>query len=135
MKNLSKLLSIMMIVLMPLSAMSCDDDNDMNEPETNTIADFVAGNSNYSSLLAALIKADLVNTLKGDGPFTVFAPVNAAFSLFLSANGFANLDAVPTDALKQILLNHVVSGSVKSTDLTTGYIQTLSTAAPNNINL
>lgn len=125
----------MLIVLLPLSAMSCDDNNDMDEPETNTIADFVAGNSNYSSLLAALVKADLVETLKGDGPFTVFAPDNAAFSLFLSANGFANLDAVPVVALKQILLNHVVSGSVKSTDLTTGYIQTLSTATPNNLNI
>ncbi|HSQ47796.1 MAG TPA: fasciclin domain-containing protein [Lutibacter sp.] len=135
MKNLAKFLSLMLIVLLPLSAMSCDDNNDMDEPETNTIADFVAGNSNYSSLLAALIKADLVNTLKGAGPFTVFAPDNAAFSLFLSANGFANLDAVPVSALKQILLNHVVSGAVKSTDLTTGYISTLSTAAPNNLNI
>ncbi len=135
MNNLSKLLSLMLIVLLPLSAMSCDDNNNMNEPETNTIADFVAGNSNYSSLLAALIKADLVDTLKGDGPFTVFAPDNAAFSVFLSTNGFANLDAVPADALKQILLNHVVSGAVKSTDLTTGYIQTLSTATPNNSNI
>ena len=135
MKNLAKFLSLMLIVLLPLSAMSCDDNNDMDEPETNTIADFVAGNNNYSSLLAALIKADLVNTLKGAGPFTVFAPDNAAFSLFLSANGFANLDAVPVSALKQILLNHVVSGAVKSTDLTTGYISTLSTAAPNNLNI
>lgn len=135
MKNLAKFLSLMLIVLLPLSAISCDDNNDMDEPETNTIADFVAGNSNYSSLLAALIKADLVNTLKGAGPFTVFAPDNAAFSLFLSANGFANLDAVPVSALKQILLNHVVSGAVKSTDLTTGYISTLSTAAPNNLNI
>jgi uncharacterized surface protein with fasciclin (FAS1) repeats len=135
MKNLAKFLSLMLIVLLPLSAMSCDDNNDMDEPETNTIADFVAGNSNYSSLLAALIKADLVNTLKGAGPFTVFAPDNAAFSAFLTANGFANLDAVPADALKQILLNHVVSGAVKSTDLTTGYVQTLSTATPNNSNM
>ena len=132
MKNLAKFLSLMLIVLLPLSAISCDDNDEMNEPETNTIADFVAGNNNYSSLLAALIKADLVDTLNGNGPYTVFAPDNAAFSLFLSTNGFANLDAVPVDVLKQILLNHVVSGAVKSTDLTTGYIKTLSTATPNN---
>ncbi|MFO7673607.1 MAG: fasciclin domain-containing protein [Lutibacter sp.] len=136
MKNITKFLKVFTIVVLSVSVMACDDNNEMEEDQTNTIADFVVENSNnYSSLLAALTKADLVETLKGDGPFTVFAPDNAAFSLFLSTNGFANLDAVPVSALKQILLNHVVSGAVKSTDLTTGYISTLSTAAPNNLNI
>ncbi len=136
MENIAKFLKVFMIVVLSVSVLACNDDNDMEETQTNTIADFVVENSNnYSSLLAALTKADLVETLKGAGPFTVFAPDNAAFSAFLSANGFANLDAVPVATLKQILLNHVVSGAVKSTDLTTGYIQTLSTATPNNSNL
>ena len=137
MKNLAKFLNLLIIVVLSVSVLSCNDDDEMEglqvELQTNTIADFVVNNSNnYSSLLAALTKANLVETLSGNGPFTVFAPDNAAFSAFLSANGFANLDAVPEDALRQILLNHVVSGAVKSTDLTTGYIQTLSTATPNN---
>ena len=137
MKNLAKFLNLLIIVVLSVSVLSCNDDDEMEglqvELQTNTIADFVVDNSNnYSSLLAALTKANLVETLSGNGPFTVFAPDNDAFSAFLSANGFANLDAVPEDALRQILLNHVVSGAVKSTDLTTGYIQTLSTATPNN---
>ncbi|RXP49551.1 fasciclin domain-containing protein, partial [Lutibacter sp. HS1-25] len=56
---------------------------------------------------------------------------NAAFSAFLANAGFANLDAVPVDALTQILLNHVVQGDVRSNDLGTGYISSLSTATPN----
>jgi uncharacterized surface protein with fasciclin (FAS1) repeats len=56
--------------------------------------------------------------LQGTGPFTVFAPTNAAFTTFLSTAGYASINDVPK-ALTQILLNHVVSGSVKSTDLTT----------------
>ena len=107
----------------------------LQEP-SNTIADFVVANSNnYSSLLAALQKADLVETLSGEGQFTVFAPNNDAFASFLSNLGFSSLDDVPVDVLKQILLNHVVSGAVQSSNLSNGYIQTLSTATPNGANM
>jgi len=66
MKNLAKFLNLLVIVVLSVSVLSCDDSNEMEEPQTNTIADFVVANSNnYSSLLAALTKADLVDTLKG----------------------------------------------------------------------
>lgn len=78
----------------------------------------------FSTLVTALNRAGLVSLLEGDGPFTVFAPTNDAFAAFLTANGFASLDAVPTATLTQILLNHVISGEVLSTDLTTGYVNT-----------
>ncbi|RXP51594.1 fasciclin domain-containing protein [Lutibacter sp. HS1-25] len=135
MKNLKNLLSLFLIIFISVSIVSCDDDDDddkMPVEMKNTVADFVVANqANYSSLLAALQKANLVETLKGTGPFTVFAPDNAAFSAFLANAGFANLDAVPVDALTQILLNHVVQGDVRSNDLGTGYISSLSTATPN----
>lgn len=113
---------------------SCGDDD--TTPTTNTIADFVSNNSDYSSLLAALQRADggLVNVLSS-GEYTVFAPNNAAFSAFLQAKGFSSLEDVPTDVLSQILLNHVVSGTVRSSDLTTGYINNASTATPNGANM
>ncbi|MFL2940630.1 MAG: fasciclin domain-containing protein, partial [Candidatus Poseidoniales archaeon] len=73
----------------------------------------------HSSLVAALVKANLVDTLKGEGPFTVFAPTDEAFA----AAGI-NLDDYDTDekitALAGILTYHVVSGKVMSTDLTDG---------------
>ena len=75
-----------------------------------------------------------MNILGGDGPFTVLAPTNEAFAAFLSANGFSNLEEVPTDVLSQILLNHVIMANVTASDLTTtgaGYTNT-SASGPNN---
>lgn len=95
-------------------------------PETDIVE--VATAENLNSLLAALERADLANTLKGDGPFTVFAPTDEAFSSFLSSNGFASVDAVPTATLQQLLLNHVVSGRIDSAplaDLQRNYLQNL----------
>jgi uncharacterized surface protein with fasciclin (FAS1) repeats len=136
MKNSKKLFKLLLLMLISISVVSCDDNDNNDEIKTNTIADFVVANSeNYSSLLAALQKADLVETLKGEGPFTVFAPNNDAFATFLLSAGFNSLEEVPVDALTQILLNHVVSGAVQSGDLSTGYIETLSTATPNMANI
>ncbi|MDV7188208.1 fasciclin domain-containing protein [Lutibacter sp. TH_r2] len=140
MKKLLTILPIITIAFMAITFTSCDDDddNEIMEPTTNSIVDFVTENSdNYGMLLDALIKADgdLATVLGGDGPFTVFAPNDTAFGTFLSANGFNSVDEVPTDVLSQILLNHVVSGSVQSSSLSTGYINSLSTATPNGENM
>lgn len=140
MKTLLKLQTIILVIASMMLFTSCDDNDNDNSmmDESYTIADFVVANqANYSSLLAALDKAGLVETLQGEGPFTVFAPDNDAFAAFLGAAGFASLDDVPTDALTQILLNHVVMGSVESSALSTGYIETMATATPNmsNVNM
>ncbi|QLE01947.1 fasciclin domain-containing protein [Galbibacter sp. BG1] len=95
-----------------------------------TIAGFVSMNDDYSSLLAAVQKAGLVETLSAeDAELTVFAPNNAAFAAFLEANSFASLDDVPEDVLTQVLLNHVIAGEVMSGDLSTMYGSTMATNA------
>jgi len=82
--------------------------------------------NSFSSLLAALERADLVTPfVGGSGNLTVFAPTNDAFSTFLADNGFSSLEEVPVDLLSKVLLNHVVVGTNLSTDLTTGYISSL----------
>jgi uncharacterized surface protein with fasciclin (FAS1) repeats len=134
-KNLFKTVLILAVVLNAFTSCS-DDDDDYSPapmPVTNTIVDFVSGNAEYSILLEALQLADgdLPNVLAGEGPFTVFAPNNAAFTAFLSANDFNALSDIPTDMLSQVLLNHVVSGNAVSSALTTGYVSNLSTATPN----
>lgn len=79
----------------------------------------------FNILVAAVIKADLVNTLATGGPFTVFAPVDAAFAALLVERGYNSLDEIPVDVLTNVLLYHVVSGRVYSSDLETGMVATL----------
>lgn len=135
MKNVLK---IAFILFVSIGIISCSGDDDNNNEDPNagvTIAGFVADNPDYSSLLAALERADLVSVLDGTDQFTVFAPNNAAFNAFLSANDFDSLNEVPTDLLSNVLLNHVVAGSVESTELSTGYINTLAVYGATAANL
>lgn len=80
-----------------------------------TIVEIASGNRNFSTLVAAVQAAGLVDTLNGAGPFTVFAPTNSAFAKLPKAT----LDALLADpaALAQILTYHVVSGSVLAADV------------------
>ncbi len=74
-----------------------------------SIVEIAVATPELSTLVGALQSAELVDTLNGDGPFTVFAPTNAAF---------AALDAVPSgEALKEVLLYHVASGKFTAADL------------------
>ena len=86
---------------------------------TEDIPTNAAGTGVHDSLVAALVQADLVTTLEGDGPFTVFAPTDQAFT-----DAGIDLAAFDTDeeiaALADILLYHVVSGTILSTDLAEG---------------
>lgn len=126
---ISKISKFALIALMVTGFVSCSDDDEAGDiiVPSNSIADFVAANDNYSSLAAALEVADLTATLDGSANYTVFAPNNAAFNAFLSANGFASLDEVPEDLLREVLLNHVQSGVIMSSDLSTGYISSMAT--------
>ena len=133
MKNVSKIRNLALIVLFSIVAVSCDDD-DNTVVVDNTITGKASATANLSILVQALVKADLATTLKGAGPFTVFVPTNEAFTAFLANTPYATINDVPKDALTQILLNHVVTGAVKSTDLTTGYIKTLAKGTASTTN-
>ena len=140
MNTFSLLFKTVLILILSFTAFtSCNnDDETMTGPITNTIVDFVSNSPDYSILLEALQLANgnLPNVLDGEGPFTVFAPNNAAFTTFLSENNFSALSDIPTDVLTQVLLNHVVSGNAVSSSLETGYsVNSLSTATPNENNM
>ncbi len=136
MKFISNLEKIALVLFLAFGAIACsDDDDDVIIIETNTIADFVGENPDYSSLNAALVAADLKTLLDGNTEFTVFAPNNAAFTAFLAANGYANLGEVPVAVLTQILLNHVQAGVIKAADLSTGYIESGATGEASDENL
>jgi uncharacterized surface protein with fasciclin (FAS1) repeats len=83
--------------------------------KSKTIVDIAAGNPDFSTLVAALKAAGLVETLSGEGPFTVFAPTNEAFAKLPEGKVSSLLADIP--ALKNILTYHVVSGKVMASDV------------------
>lgn len=90
-----------------------------------SIVDVAVNNPTFGILVSALAKADLVETLKGDGPFTVFAPTDAAFTALFAELGVSGIADLSAEALTPILLSHVVSGNVTSGQLSDGEVQTL----------
>lgn len=91
--------------------------------QAKDIVDTAVSAGNFKTLVAALKAADLVSTLKGKGPFTVFAPTDDAFAKIPKAD----LDALLKDKakLKAVLTYHVVSGKVMSADLKPGNVRTV----------
>ncbi|SKC24150.1 fasciclin domain-containing protein, partial [Alkalitalea saponilacus] len=88
-------------------------------PGPATVVDIVVGSDVHTTLATAVTAAGLVETLQGEGPFTVFAPTDAAFDA-LEEGLLADLLADPTGALTDILLYHVVGAKAFSTDLSDG---------------
>jgi transforming growth factor-beta-induced protein len=86
-----------------------------------TVVDIIVGSPIHTTLETAVIAAGLADDLSGDGPFTVFAPTDAAFTA-LPAGVLDALLADPTGALADVLLYHVVSGQSLSTDLSNGQV-------------
>ena len=88
------------------------------------IVDTAAEAGNFETLLAAATAADLVDTLKGEGPFTVFAPTDDAFAALPEGTVESLLLPENKDQLVSILTYHVVPGKVMSTDLSDGMTAT-----------
>lgn len=86
--------------------------------EPGTIVEVASSTDGFSTLVAAVEAAGLVETLSGDGPFTVFAPTDDAFAATLDALGLTTDELLAdTDALTSILTYHVVAGEVPSSDV------------------
>ena len=81
------------------------------------IVDVAAGNGSFTTLVAAIKAAELVDTLKGDGPFTVFAPTDDAFSKLPEGTLAMLLKPENKDKLTAVLTYHVVPGKVKAADV------------------
>lgn len=144
MKSSPNFFKAMLATLLLAITFSCsNDDNGDQAPieQGQNIVEIALGTPELSILVSALQAADgnLVDLLGTDGPFTVLAPTNAAFTAFLASNNFASLEDVPTDVLAEILLNHVISADITSSDLAAsgaGYASTnASGAGGNNISI
>lgn len=85
-----------------------------SERKGQTIVEIAVSNPDFSTLVSALVKADLVDALNGPRKYTVFAPTNAAFDALAVQLGFTDgpalVEALPAEQLTPILLYHVTNG-------------------------
>ena len=127
MKRWSIALVIALVVAVPVVLAACGSESDEATPSASPtpsmvlkdIVDTAVEAGDFTTLVTAVTAADLVETLKGEGPYTVFAPTDAAFA----AVPKETLDALladPKGALADVLTYHVVSGKVMAADLSDG---------------
>lgn len=121
--NYLKIFKISMLLMaIPLFTVSCSDDDDNNMSNDKNIVEIAQGTASLSTLVDALVAADLTETLSGDGPFTVFAPSNDAFAK-LDPEVLNNIISTPS-LLTSLLQYHVV-GTELTSDRLNGTVQTL----------
>ena len=109
---------LLTLALPLLFVIGCDKDDDDAPPAGTTITDLVVADANFSTLEAAVVKANLATTLSGDGPFTVFAPDDAAFT----ASGItsATINTLTPAQLQAILLYHTLGSKILASDVPAG---------------
>ena len=100
------LISLMGIFI--LTGCEKEKEEEMKAVADMTIAEYALSNSNFSILVQALSKAELVDALNGSGNFTVFAPTNAAFNALFAELGISGIADLSKETLTPILLYHVL---------------------------
>jgi uncharacterized surface protein with fasciclin (FAS1) repeats len=106
-------------VVQPASEDAAEGGEEATE-EPGTIVDVAVGNEDFSTLVTAVTTAGLETTLSGEGPFTVFAPTNAAFDALPAGTLATLIQPQSRDTLTAILTYHVVAGEVMAADLEDG---------------
>jgi phosphate transport system substrate-binding protein len=107
-------IALLLALLVSVSGVMAQDD---------TIVGVAAGDENFSTLVSLVEAAGLVDTLNGEGPFTVFAPTNDAFAALPTL--LVDYLVANPDALAQVLTYHVVPAAVMSADVATGSVATV----------
>lgn len=128
-KNLISRTSLFLLLSAPVVLISCDKDDD--NATSNTITDIVVANGDFSTLEAAVVRANLQTTLSGSGPFTVFAPDNAAFS----AAGITTsvLNSLSPAQVQSILLYHTLGSRVNAANVPAGPNAKVTTASGDSV--
>ncbi len=108
---------ILLVVSITLSTVATADHHGMKEKPAADIVDVAISAGQFNTLTAALDAAGLIGTLKGEGPFTVFAPTDAAFEKLPAGTVETLLKPENKDQLIAILTYHVVPGNVTAEDV------------------
>jgi len=125
----SALIAAALAAALTLSACGSDSETASEtmteETSVGTIVDVASADGSFATLVAAVTAADLVETLSGAGPFTVFAPTDEAFAAL--PEGVLDALLLPENkaVLTQILTYHVVSGMVMAADVKDGDVATV----------
>ena len=106
-----KLLSLALVGSIAL--VGCGSDDDDTGPQLD-IVETAQADDRFETLVAAVVAADLVDTLQAEGPYTVFAPTDDAFTAYLSENDLTAQELLAADSLGDILTYHVYAGEVLS---------------------
>ncbi|MEX2513078.1 MAG: fasciclin domain-containing protein [Cyclobacteriaceae bacterium] len=119
---MKKLLSVITMAILFSGVVFANEDEKkpLKKEADKDIVDLAVGTDILSTLVAAVKAGDLVDILKGDGPFTVFAPTNEAFAKLPAGTVESLLKPENKAQLVKVLTYHVVAGKVKSTDLKDG---------------
>lgn len=125
---MKKILVILSILVLSSSIQSCSKNEESFVMEPKTIANIIDESMGYSYLSYALKKTNLTAVLNGTDKYTLLAPSNMAFREFLMENGFDSIDDVPSNLLKQVLLNHVIAGVLEYSNIETGYLKSAATS-------
>ena len=123
--NSKRLFTLGLPIAMLVGISSCKDIVEAPMPETNTIVDVLVDDANFSTLTTAVTTAGLVDALSAPGPFTVFAPTNAAFGDYLSDNNLTAEALLGSPDLATILTYHVVPANIASGQVTAGPVTSL----------
>lgn len=127
--RLGAITALTLAAALTLSACGSDSetatDSMTEQASLGTIVDVAVGAGNFTTLVAAVTAADLVETLSGTGPFTVFAPTDEAFAALPAGVLDALLLPENKAVLAQILTYHVVSGAVMAADVTDSDVATV----------
>ena len=131
MKVLRRSVFAALAIVAALTLSACGSDSETASETTTeatapgTIVDVAVGAGNFTTLVAAVTAADLVETLSGEGPFTVFAPTDEAFAALPAGVLDALLLPENKATLAKILTYHVVSGMVMAADVTDSDVATV----------
>ena len=121
---------MLLLISIPVFLFSCEKDDD-DVSASNSITDVVVSGANFTTLETAVLKANLQATLNGSGPFTVFAPDDAAFA----ASGItpAVLNTLTSTQVESILLYHTIGAEIKAADVPAGPNAKVVTASGDSI--
>lgn len=120
-----KFRSLLALLALGTGSLFASHHKESAKPATPSIVEIAVGSPDHTTLVAAVKAAGLVETLSGTGPFTVFAPTNAAFAKLPAGTVEELLKPENKDKLVAVLTYHVVAGKVMAADVKPGKVATV----------